>query len=167
MPVSHIVGIDPGLVHTGCVRLLIDQKFKLIHHDHCVVDGIDVNAIGSWAHNVEPSPWIFMEKYVPRSNFGSDERMVKGEQQLRQSLPDSELLRNTGVKTIVTPQILWILGLTKFPQASHHQDLLSAARIAVLGMMKNQDLNRLLADIVMDHIDGHPWTVHPLDHSNA
>jgi len=167
VPVLHIVGIDPGLVHTGCVRILIDTESKVINTYHAVVDGIDVQAIGSWCHLVKPAPWIFIEKYVPRSNFGTDERMIKGETALRGSLPDSTLLRNTGIRTVVTPRVLDVLGLTKFKTATHHQDLLSAARIAVLGMMKDTEFNHVLADVVMDHIDGNPWIVRALDHAGA
>ena len=157
MSLLHIVGIDPGLVHTGCVRILLNPESKMFRTDHHVVDGIDALAVERWVGSVSPSPWIFIEKYVPRSNFGTDERMVKGESLLRQSLPDSVLLRNTGIKAVIKPQLLWVLGLARFSAATHHQDLLSAARIAVLGMMKDPDLNRVLADVVMDHIDGSPW----------
>jgi hypothetical protein len=69
------------------------------------------------------------------------------------------VLDNTGVKKIVKPSVLQVLGAWDFATPTHHQDLRSAARIAVLGMMKDQTMNTLLADVVRDHIDGKPWTI--------
>lgn len=170
MPVLHIVGVDPGLVHTGCVRLVIDTDDKSIDVSHSVISGYDAKRVAAWIYADEwtdSTPHVFVEKYAPRSNFDTDERMVTGELGLRRSIPDAILLRNMGIKTIVTPKILQVLGLTKFRTASHHQDLLSAARIAVLGMMKNTELNRALSDIVRDHIDGRVWPVMDLGDTHA
>ena len=159
MPVLHIVGVDPGLVHTGCVRILIAKEGREIRTAHHLVDGIDGSEVSRWAHLMGPTPDIFIEKYTPRMHFATDERMVKGEAELKRAMPTAALLPNTGVKSIVTPAILHVLGLDAFSTVSHHQDLRSAARIAILGMMKDDTLNRALADIVMDHLDGEPWPV--------
>ena len=42
---------------------------------------------------------------------------------------------------------------------THHQDLRSAARIALLGMLRDEQMNRLLADVVRDHLAGETWTI--------
>jgi hypothetical protein len=55
--------------------------------------------------------------------------------------------------------VLEALGAWKFQTTTHHQDLRSAAKIAVLGMMKQEHTNLLLAAIIRDHIDGRPWKV--------
>ena len=170
MPILHIVGVDPGLVHTGCVRIVIDTVDRSIDTSHCVINGYDVKRLESWIYADEwtdTAPWIFVERYTPRSHFDTDERMVAGEQELRRRMAGAMLLRNTGIKSIVTPKILQVLGLTKFRTASHHQDLLSAARIAVLGMMKTAELNHALSDIVKDHIDGYAWPVMDLGDSHV
>jgi hypothetical protein len=41
--------------------------------------------------------------------------------------------------------------------STHHDDLRSAARILVLGMLKNPMLNEVLSDYVRDRIKGRPW----------
>lgn len=52
-----------------------------------------------------------------------------------------------------------LLGVWKFSTVTHHQDLRSAARIALFGMLKNEETNRLLADVVADHLKGSDWDV--------
>jgi hypothetical protein len=64
-----------------------------------------------------------------------------------------------GVKKIVKPAVLITLGAWLFSTPTHHDDLRSAARIAVLGMMKDPEMNLLLADIIRDHLGGQPWTI--------
>ena len=159
MPLLHIVGVDPGLVHTGVVGIRIDPDVRAVYTDHAVVSGIDAEAVFLLTRRVAPLPHVFIEKYVPRQHYGTDERMVQGEAALKKAIPKAVFLRNTGVKALVTPQVLSVLGLTRFSTTTHHQDLLSAARIAVLGMMKDPELNRALADVVMDHIDKKAWPV--------
>jgi hypothetical protein len=42
---------------------------------------------------------------------------------------------------------------------TNHQDLRSAARIALLGMAKNEETNGVLASVVSAHLNNNPWTV--------
>lgn len=58
-------------------------------------------------------------------------------------------LDNSGVKNIVSRALLELLHSWSFTTKSNHQDVRSAARIAILGMLKNNHLNQLLADIVI------------------
>jgi len=159
--VWHIVGIDPGLVHTGVVRLDIGDG-ELIN-SHTVVKGIDAAAVAAWIGNREDHPdKIFIEKYDPRMHFSSDERMVKGEAALRSSLKrytQVEFIKNRDIKQAVPLVTLNMMGLWNFPTVTHHQDLRSAARIAVMGMMRTPSLNLVLADMMRDALDGNPWPV--------
>ena len=159
----HVIGIDPGLVDTGLVALSLSREKRTVTVQHAVVEGYDVDKIEELVR-ARPRSRVFAEKYRPRKHLSSDERMVKGEALLKSRLVQSmhlplHLLNNTGVSTTVKPGVLQLLGLWKFSTATHHQDLRSAARIAVLGMLKDNDTNRLLSDVVRDAINGRPWRV--------
>lgn len=153
----HVIGIDPGLIDTGIVSFMLGHHE--IHTRHAVVKGIDVQRVESWIKQHSTPDAVFIEKYRPRSNFGEDTRMVQGERDLRLALPRAKLLENTGVRRTVSQQVLEVLGLWKFDTTSNHQDLRSAARILVLGMLKDEEMNTLLADCLRDHIDGSTWAV--------
>jgi hypothetical protein len=49
MSVTHVVGVDPGLVHTGVVSLMFDPVHREIHVDHEAVVGPDATAVTFWA----------------------------------------------------------------------------------------------------------------------
>lgn len=158
--IAHIIGIDPGLVHTGCVSMLFDPQSKDIIIEHEVIDGLDAVAIGKWADGQYPQLHSkrFIEGYRPRSNLNSDARMVAGVRTI-QSVTNGKVLNNTGILQVVPTSVMLTLGVWKFSTPTHHQDLRSAARIGILGMLKDSKLNTLLADIIRDHIDGSPWAV--------
>lgn len=156
MKVAHVVGIDPGLVHTGCVSMVFDQLKQTVTLDHNVVDGLDVAAVAAWAGD---RSHVFIEGYRPRHNLNSDTRMVAGVADMKRGIPGSHVLNNTGVKVVVPAKLMQLLGVWDWDQSTHHQDLRSAARIALLGMMKNTSLNRLLSATVRDHLAGRTWQV--------
>jgi hypothetical protein len=155
---THIVGVDPGLVHTGVVRLWFEPRHREITVDHYVVLGPDGKVVNQWVRQ-EPHPEIFIEGYRPRSNLNSDERMVKGVAAIALATK-GKVLNNTGVVKVVKPQLLELIGAWRFSTPTHHQDLRSAARIAVLGMLKNDTHNALLTSVVRDHLRGRTWRVH-------
>jgi hypothetical protein len=155
--VTDIVGIDPGLVHTGLVRMVFDPSVQLVTVSHAVVDGCDG---GTVANTVGRKPGkIFIEGYRPRSNLNSDKRMVEGVASIR-TATKGEVLMNTGVKKVVRRPLMELLGVWTFSTPTHHQDLRSAARIALLGMLKDDTMNELLTTIVIDAHQGLPWSVH-------
>lgn len=156
---THVVGIDPGIVHTGVVRLLLDGDNRHVTVRHTAIDGPDAAATKKWIDQPAVSmPTVFIEGYRSRSNLGHDREMLNAVADFRKETRGT-VLDNTGVKKIVLPSVLQVLGAWQFSTPTHHQDLRSAARIAVLGMMKDPDMNRLLADVIRDHIDGKPWTI--------
>ena len=158
--VAHVVGIDPGLVHTGCVRMVFDTITKRIDLDHYVVNGLNIVDAAVWVkgHGLD-EPAVFIEGYRPRHNLAPDKRMVEAVAALRGALPGAEVLNNMGVTKTVPQPLMALLGAWTWPSVTHHQDLRSAARIALLGMMKDTVLNRLLAGTVEDHLDGRTWGV--------
>lgn len=156
MPVYTVVGIDPGLNDTGVVLLQFSST-QMLTIRYAVVAGIDGHRIEMWLRQHGGADRIFIEKYRPRSNFGTDERMVKGEAELKLTFPKAELLDNTGVRKVVGQKVLEMLDCWDFDTRTSHQDLRSAARIAVLGMLKDEELNTVLADVARAYLDGSPW----------
>ena len=161
LSMTHVVGIDPGLVHTGVVSMVFIPADKELVVRHLVVDGPDPEAVKEWVANTHPNlkPFIFVERYVPRQRLSTDERMVKAEAAFVAGMPDARWIRNTDVKRVVSPELMQLLRVWQFPTVTHHQDLRSAARIGLYGMMKFTELNKILADFVAAHLDGNPWKV--------
>ncbi len=162
LSIAHVIGIDPGLVHTGCVSLRFDETHRTITVRHTVVRGPDVDKTRKWIQSLEepgPRPHIFIEKYAPRQRLSTDERMVKADAAFLTGLRGCKMIRNHGSKQIVKPEVMKMLGVWQFPTPTHHQDLRAAARIGLFGMMKDPPLNAWLADIVKDTLDGNPWEV--------
>jgi len=149
MSVCTTVGIDPGLVHTGVVAVRLNINSLVLSSSHELFLGPDVQAVKQWVWQID-KPVVFIEKYRPRSHYGTDERMVKAEAEFKRAMPKATLLDNTGVLKIVTQDLLELLGLWKFATPTHHQDLRSAARIAVLGMLRNPEMNGHLTRYVKE-----------------
>lgn len=160
MSVVHVVGVDPGLVHTGVVVLQFGTHGRKLAISHEVVDGPDAEAVATWLTGQQlVKPLVFVEAYRPRQNLSSDQRMMRAEVELRHALRGASFLPNMGIKRVITRDLMDVVELWKFPTATHHQDLRAAARIALLGMVKDAVMNTLLADIVRAHLDGRPWTI--------
>lgn len=158
-----VVGVDPGIVHTGLVVLDFDIEKRELTVDHAVVDGLDSIAARTLVESMTNSkPYstldIFIEWYRPRSGYSVDEKMVAGNLKFKADL-NGTLLRNTGVKKIVTRELMELCHVWNFSTPTHHQDLRSAARIALLGMMLDPALNKVLYTFATDNTDGRNWDV--------
>ena len=158
-----VIGIDPGLVHTGVVMLDFDIDNRVLTVGSRAIPG--PNAIAAREAIDEMTPGkvystldIFIEWYRPRSGFSVDERMVQANADFRRET-EGKLLRNTGVKKVVSQELMSLLNVWKFSTTTHHQDLRSAARIAILGMMLDETLNKALFTFTTDNIDGRNWDV--------
>lgn len=152
-----VYGVDPGLVHTGVVKLWINPMRRSVTVSATVVSGTDAatvaRVIGPGKHHV------FIEGYKPRSHYDTDNKMVAAVVELHAAIKGSKVLLNHGVKKIIRRPLMEMLGVWNFAQPTHHQDLRAAARIALLGMVKNEELNELLTQIVFDHTIGKTWHV--------
>ena len=158
--IAQIIGVDPGLVHTGVVGMTFRARNHTIDIHHTYATGTDVDLVAKWVKDsLEPYPKVYVEQYRTRQNLNQDKRMIQLEQDLRRALPGATFLNNMGVKRVVTEDLMKILRMWQWKTATHHQDLRSAARIALLGMMKDDVTNMLLADVVRDHLDGAPWVI--------
>jgi len=103
-------------------------------------------------------PQVFIEGYRPRSHFAGDQKMVTAVNEMRKMTGGMALL-NEGVKKVIRPELMRLLDVWSFSTATHHQDLRSAARIALYGMVKTPWMNQVLADLVRDHLEGDTWKV--------
>lgn len=160
MDVIHCGGVDPGIVHTGCVSLLIYPQRKLLEVRHAALLGMAGGPVKDffYGNGQPPLPQLWIEEYRPRSNLNSDKRMVEGVRAIREATGGTVLL-NHGVLKIIKPELMKVMGLWKFSTVTHHQDLRSAARIMLLGMVKDEYLNRVISRIVRDHLNGNTWSV--------
>lgn len=157
-----VVGVDPGLVHTGVVVFDFETSSRQLTLGHDVIDGLDAQAVRVSVEKLtQPHDFntldIFIEQYRQRSGFAVDERMLQANDTFRRAL-NGRLQRNHGVKKIVTPELMALLDAWSWP-TTHHQDLRSAARIALLGMMLDTTLNSVLFGYVRDSLDGRKWNV--------
>lgn len=157
---TRVIGVDPGLVHTGVVALRFEPVTHTVHVDSAAIAGPDEQAVREWIHvNDHSTTHVFIEGYKPRSNLSTDPEMMAAVQRMRSAFAATVLL-NTGVKKVVRQPLMELLGCWKFSTVTHHQDLRSAARIALLGMLKSEHLNRVVKIVVQDHVEGRPWVVH-------
>lgn len=140
----RIIGIDPGLVHTGGFLLELEEETCQGRVSTTFWPGIPVAEIKDWCGT---GAHVYIEAYVPRSVLTTDREMVTGIKDLSKAIPNSQVIRNTGVKNIITEQMLKTLTLTRF-QGTNHQDIKSAVRIGLYGMAKHPELNEYLYKLV-------------------
>ncbi len=155
----RVIGIDPGLVHTGIVELTFEPEHKLAWVYARAVKGGDVGSVVAPLPPVSDKTVVFIEAYRPRSHFDTDDKMVALVKAIKHAIPGSKVIDNTGVKKVITQDLMKALNVWKFSTTTHHQDLRSAAYIGLYGMVKDDELNAVLADFVRDLIDGQPWKV--------
>lgn len=140
-----LVGIDPGIVHTGFVVMEFHEDCTLDVHA-AVYDGDKVDLVVDTANKFTDA-YIFIEAYRPRGNvFAQDKKMAELCSVLNARIRRGKLVDNTGVKQVVSAELMEVFGVWKFAIPSHHQDLRSAARIALYGALKDLDLNQVLFD---------------------
>jgi hypothetical protein len=163
LSLTHVVGIDPGIVHTGAVRLVVVPRHRMLYVTHGVISGLNPQKVKAFT-DYEPAealghrPTIFIEGYRARSHFQQDADMLKGVRDIK-AATRGKVLHNTGIKKVVKRSLLEVLGLWSFSTPTNHDDLRSAARILVLGMLKDEEMNQLLTYILIDHLEGNLWAI--------
>lgn len=159
MQSTHIGGVDPGLVHTGCVSIQFLPSNRTIVVQHEAVVGPDAAAVQRWLNQLHiPHDHVWIEDFRDRGNLSSNKQMHTAVANLRKATRGT-VLSNMGIKKVITDDLLKLLGCWKFSTVTNHQDLRSAARIALLGYAKTEHGNLVLADVVGDHLDGKTWSV--------
>lgn len=158
-----VIGVDPGIVHTGIVMLDFNVSNRMLTIDHRVVNGLDAVIAAAEVVTMTGGQDLrlldtFIEEYRPRSGYSVDQQMMVANAEFKRELR-GKLLRNTGVKQVVSRELLQLCNVWTFSTRTHHQDLRSAARIALLGMMREPALNEVLFTYVTNTIDKEDWDV--------
>ena len=149
--ITTLVGIDPGVIHTGIIVSKINPHVKEVTNSTFLMEGCPVMDIRDILRNFR-STATFIEGYRPRSNLHHDRQMQKFVSDLNVHLQNSIALDNMDSKNVVKNDLLKLFKLYSFSTRSHHQDLRSAARIMLFGALKQDDTNALIADVVRDTI---------------
>ena len=149
--ITTLVGIDPGVIHTGIIVSKINPHVKEVTNSTFLMEGCPVMDIRDILRNFR-STATFIEGYRPRSNLHHDRQMQKFVSDLNFHLRKSIALDNMDSKNVVKNDLLKLFKLYSFSTRSHHQDLRSAARIMLFGALKQNDTNALIADVVRDTI---------------
>lgn len=148
----QVFGIDPGIVHTGLVELNWDFHNQELRITARSVDGITEQSVIELRRCIQRRVGrksnIIVEEYRPKSHFSSDTKMVEGQAMLKSYLPSAKIINNSGVKSIVSKELLQLLNLYDWSTTTHHNDLRSAARIALLAMLRDERANNRLAKFV-------------------
>ena len=166
-----IIGIDPGIVHTGIVAYgictheppKIPMIYRVIDTEDAdpddrvkrITDGVSrfledmLQGLAYQSYATEETPMlIFIEDYRSRASSNKpDAQMREIVSALRRLLPLANVVDNTGSKKIARPELMRSLGLNTF-RATHHQDLQAASRIMIYGALKQEHLNALLAELL-------------------
>ena len=133
--IARFYGVDPGLVHTGLVRLQIDTDSKRTLVKHWLMDGYEPDNLPDDftqdSYGFLHQGWV--EGYRPRTNLPNDRKKV-----VRRGLMEE-------------------LKLWQFSTSSHHQDLRSAAYIMLFGMLKDPKWNKVLSSMVEDWYYRRDW----------
>ena len=170
-PDALIIGIDPGIVHTGIVAYTIcthdSARVSLIYRVIDTEDADEADRVRLISDGVsqfledmlpvlvyrdyavrETPMLIFIEDYRSRASSNKpDAQMREIVSALRRLLPLANVVDNTGSKKIARPELMRSLGLNTF-RATHHQDLQAASRIMIYGALKQEHLNALLAELL-------------------
>lgn len=89
---------------------------------------------------------VVVEKYIDRdSNHSKDNTVLETINFIEKCYPNCKLLNNSGYATDVPDALLKALGMWKFDK-SHHQDVRSAARLALFYAIR-LDIEEVIQDI--------------------
>lgn len=144
----YFLGIDPGVVHTAAVRLVVENvsaEAMTIRRSEFVYPGLDVDQLikgqGDWLTKADG---VWVEGYKSRSNLQHDKAMQQFNGALKKDTPQIVELNNMGIKKVITRPMMEVLGMWSFKTKTNHQDLRSAARILLYGMTKDEEFNHML-----------------------
>ena len=147
MTIVQLIGIDPGLVDTGVVRIRIDTATRSVTVKENVFTNVSAGAIGVFvdqardAHTYQFSTYVYIEDFRVRKGYSTNIPMIGFINDLRKTVPSAKVLNNMGVTKVITKPIMEAFGVWDFNISTHHQDLRSAARIALFGAVRDDGLN--------------------------
>lgn len=173
-----LIGIDPGIVDTGVVALRLDSQertWSVKFHFWHVVTYRDTNnrsvirlnnhfqdGLRAFVEHEEALAPVFVgvEGYRQRgNNMRQDQDMLYMVQAIHKLVPGSQIIDNTGIKNVVTRDMLKLFGVARFNVATNHADLVSAARVALKLGIGITPINEILYGFVVDNVEGTSWSL--------
>lgn len=168
-------GIDPGIVDTGLVTLDFDFTRRSLRATGQVWTGVstrkgrslqvsetflkEIRTATLPEDNPEILSYLYIEGFRNRGrDTYQDQTMSHLIQEIHKACKNSNVIDNTGVKKVVTPHLLSLLKVNRWPR-TNHSDLLSASRIALKGAIENPDLNKILASMVVEQHREKTWEI--------
>ena len=163
-----LVGIDPGIVDTAAVKLTFNFEQETWSLRTRVWSNVterlglnDVHVQQEFLDDLrafcETAPFIEGFRQRGRDTL-QDQRMLALIRELKQGLKGSTIVDNTGIRKIVTEPMMKLFEVSRFP-GTNHADLKSAARVALAGGIKSEELNPLLARFVTQRLLENKWTL--------
>jgi hypothetical protein len=173
-----LVGNDPGIKDTGAVALRLDTKAKTweVHHqvwsditsrpvtnrNVIIIDPVFERQWKQFVKDEEDNAptFIGVEGYRQRgTNPKQDQEMLYMVQQIQKMIPGSIIVDNTGIKNVVTRDMLKLFGVARFRVNTNHSDLVSASRVALKVGISIPVLNAVLYQFILDNVEGEPWSL--------
>jgi hypothetical protein len=167
-----IAGIDPGIVDTALVAIELDpQRREWRVHTYTwsnvtskdglsiIISPVFLDSLRRVYDELQEHSVAFfgVEGFRQRGrNVGQDARMLALVQAIRQTLPKSKTVDNTGLRKIIAPLVMKLFKVNRFT-ATNHADLKSAARVALKVGYDIDEINRIIFDFVQANLDGEPW----------
>ncbi|QNN98056.1 hypothetical protein SEA_FEDE_8 [Microbacterium phage Fede] len=162
-----LLGVDPGIRDTGAVALVLDfdnRKWNVVakawhgvttnHGFNVVTDEEFLDEIAEFEQNLRGNGPLFsgVEAYRQRGmDVRQDQQMINLVQDIRATVRGCKIVDNTGIKKVVTRDMLKLFGVARFRQATNHADLVSAARVALMRGIAEDGTNPLLSDFIHDN----------------
>lgn len=168
---TPVIGVDPGLRTTGLVMFLPRTHHSLeilslaVDHSNPKDEGLIAEEIQQALMRLKDearfrtsfhSFHVAMEDFRPRPGMSTTSAMISVialVKTLLKQTPEFKVstLNNMGIKKVVRPATLKLLGLDKWETSTHHDDLTSAARIALFHHIKEGRSEGWLFNEVLQH----------------
>lgn len=175
MTLLTLIGIDPGIRDTGAVAIRLDSKAKTwsIHHqvwndvskiekNVVIIDPLFKRQVALFVKNEEDAAPTFVgiEGFRQRGrNQKQDKQMLYMVQKIKELLPGSQVVDNTGIKNVVTEDMLRLFKVNRFRVNTNHSDLKSASRVALKVAIGIPILNQMIYQFILDNVEGEPWVL--------
>ena len=166
-PIITLFGVDPGIVHSGVVKLEIDpDKQQMVITPYVISATGKENKAEAMLEGILQVPGILSRSVIPviegykdrGTAFATHGTMRELETLLKKGLSHATVLMNMGIRSVLTLGLQEVFHIKKFP-TTNHQDLQAAAKIAVYYGLKDDELNVIFTRILTDHLAGQPWEI--------
>lgn len=165
-----LLGVDPGIRDTGAVGITLDFENKTVdvtsrvwsgvvdrHGFNVTTDEQFLTELTAFKKSFRDTSMVLsaVEGYRQRGlNVQQDREMLDLIKDIRAALPNGVIVDNTGIKKVVTEDMLKLFYVSRFKRGTNHADLKSAARVALKRGIDGGASNHLMSDYVKDNLFG-------------